>query len=266
MLELNKVYNMNCIEGMKLIPDGSIDLTVTSPPYDNLRTYNWYSWDFEAVAKELFRVTKVWWIVVRVVWDSVVKWSETLTSFKQALFFKEIGFNVHDTMIFEKDVLAFPDFNRYYQKFEYMFVFSKWKPKTTNLIEDRRNIWWWVDIKWWYRDVDWYIKQKSGNKKGKKVKEMGIRFNIRKYNVWRNKSYKEDFLKWHPAIFPEKLAEDHIISWSNEWDTVLDPFMWSWTTAKMALINKRNYIWFELSKEYCDIIEARLKSAQTPLF
>ena len=139
-MELNKIYNEDCLDTMAKMPDNFINLTVTSPPYDNLRQYNGYSFDFESIAKELFRVTKQGGVVVWIVGDETVKGSETGTSFKQALFFKEIGFNLHDTMIYQKHNFSNPSSNRYHQIFEYMFVFSKGKPKTFNPIKDRKNI------------------------------------------------------------------------------------------------------------------------------
>ena len=138
-MEVNKIYNEDCLETMSRMPDGFIDLTVTSPPYDNLRTYNGYSFDFESIAKELFRVTKTGGVVVWVVGDATVNGSETGTSFRQALYFMEIGFNLHDTMIYQKPSAPFPGIVRYMNVFEYMFVFSKGEPKTTNIILDRKN-------------------------------------------------------------------------------------------------------------------------------
>ena len=73
MLERNRIYNMDCVDGMKMLDSGSIDLTVTSPPYDNLRMYKGYSFDFDAVAAELFRVTKDGGVVVWVVNDATIK-------------------------------------------------------------------------------------------------------------------------------------------------------------------------------------------------
>jgi len=259
-VSMNTIYNMDCIEGMKMIPDWSIDLTVTSPPYDNLRTYNWYSWDFEWIAKELYRITKPWWVVVWVVWDATVKWSETGTSFRQALYFKEIWFNIHDTMIYEKAGCPFPEKNRYYPCFEYMFVFSKGKPKTFNPIKDRKNLYPNSKIarKTHARQIDWSLKENSAMRidPDRRAGEYGIRFNI-----WRISN--AHWVWWdtfnHPAPFPEKLAEDHILSWSNEWDILLDPFMWSWTTAKMCILNNRKFIWFEISKEYVDIANKRIQ-------
>ena len=139
------IYNGDCLEVMDtLIKDGvTVDSTVTSPPYDNLRTYEgslkWDEFVWRAVIDRLYEITKDGGVVVWVVGDATINGSETGTSFKQALYFKEVGFNLHDTMIYLKDQLAFPDSTRYYQAFEYMFVFSKGKIKTFNPIEDRQN-------------------------------------------------------------------------------------------------------------------------------
>ena len=239
---------------MRRMPDNFIDLTVTSPPYDNLRAYNGYSFDFESVSKELFRVTKNGGVVVWVVGDATIKGSETGTSFKQALHFKEIGFNLHDTMIYQKDNCPFPSNNRYYANFEYMFVFSKGSPSTFNPISDRVN-------KSFGRKMSGTNRQKDGTtkplkNKGLAILEYGVRFNC--WLISEGKRTKE-----HPAVFPEKLANDHIISWSNEGDLVYDPFMGSGTTAKMAVLNKRNWIGSEISEEYCKIIERRITTAST---
>lgn len=252
---MNKIIQWDCLEVMKSIPDESIDLTVTSPPYDNLRTYNGYFFDFEWIAKELYRVTKEWWVLVWVVWDWVdKKGSETLTSFKQALFFKEIGFTVHDTMIYQKNSYPFPPSNRYYQQFEYMFVFSKWKPKTTN-IQRQKTVWkketWEVSTT---RQADGTTKAMK-YQKGKEDRKMD---NVWVINTWYMRSTKDKEAYKHPAIFPDELCERHILSWSNPWDIVLDPFAGSGTTLKMAKKNWRDYIWIEISEEYINIINKRL--------
>ena len=257
-MEINKIYNENCLDTMAKMPDNFIDLTVTSPPYDNLRTYNGYSFDFEAVAKELYRVTKQGGVVVWVVGDATIKGSETGTSFKQALFFKECGFNLHDTMIYRKSNRPPLNHPRYEQEFEYMFVFSKGRPKTVNLITTEcinagkinngtvRN-----------SDSDVLQKKHGSGKPCKDTKPLG---NVWTYSVGNEKDNKGI----HPAVFPEKLAEDHIVSWSNEGDLVYDPFMGSGTTAKMAILNKRNWIGSEISQEYCEIVEKRISSALPP--
>lgn len=263
MVELNKIYCESNLDTMAKMPDNFIDLTVTSPPYDNLRTYNGYSFDFENVAKELFRVTKEGGVVVWVVGDSTKKGSESLTSFKQAIFFKESGFNVHDTMIYKSEKPPLTH-NRYEQKFEYMFVFSKGKPKTFNPIMEVSK----------YAGQDKSartLRQDSdeiGNRSGKgKVKDFKIKGNVWEYSTGAGVSTKDKIAFKHPAIFPEKLANDHILSWSNENDIVYDPFNGSGTTSKMALVNKRNYIGSEISQEYVDISEARIKEyLHQPIF
>ncbi len=261
---------MDNIEGMRLLDDNCIDLTVTSPPYDNLRTYKGFSWDFEGVANELYRVTKEGGVVVWVVGDATIKGSETGTSFKQALYFKEIGFNLHDTMIYQKDACPFPEINRYYPSFEYMFVLSKGKPKTANLIMDKPNKRFGEKITGTGRNPDGTLKQHTSvkNKTNRVVKEFGVRTNVWLYSVGKWKITKDEYAYQHPAMFPEQLAQDHIISWSNEGDLVLDPFMGSGTTAKMAKLNNRNYIGFEISKDYCDIANKRIadEMAQISLF
>lgn len=262
-LQLDVIHCMDNVEGLrKLIPDESIDLTVTSPPYDNLRTYNGFSFDFEALAHELYRVTKPGGVVVWVVGDATINGSETGTSFRQALYFKdEVGFNLHDTMIYLKNSCPFPEVNRYYPSFEYMFVLSKGKPKTVNLIQDKPNKHAGVKITGTQRNSDGKLQQVSAvrNKTNRTVKPFGVRRNVWEYNVGKWSVTKDTVAYKHPAIFPEKLAEDHIISWSNPGDVVLDPFMGSGTTAKMAKLNGRHYIGFEISHEYVDIAEERLK-------
>ena len=249
VLKMNEIYNMDCLEGLKLLDDECIDLVVTSPPYDNLRDYNGYSFDFENIAKELYRVMKKGGVIVWVVNDQTIDGSESGTSFRQALYFKDVGFNLHDTMIYEKIGMSFPDSNRYYQMFEYMFVLSKSSPKTFNPIQDRCNISTGRDVNGKDRNKDGTFKVRNGH--GNIIKEFGTRF-----NVWRIANQKRGI--GHPAPFPEELAEDHIISWSNKTDVVLDIFMVSGTTAKMALVNDRQFIGFEISKEYCDIANKRI--------
>ncbi len=263
-MEINKIYNENCLETMAKMPDCFVDLTVTSPPYDNLRTYNgsleWGEHIWKPIIQELYRVVKDGGVVVWVVGDATIKGSETGTSFKQALYFKEIGFNLHDTMIWEKDGCIYPETNRYYPIFEYMFILSKGKPKTCNQINDRKNknFGQKIDRERKSRLADGSFIPTSSFGSNKKTKEFGVRYNIWKFGMGGMKGTKDKIAYKHPATFPEKLAEDHILSWSNEGDLVYDPFMGSGTTAKMAKINKRNYIGSEISKEYCDIIEKRI--------
>jgi site-specific DNA-methyltransferase (adenine-specific) len=259
-LELNRIYQFDCVEGMKtLLPDNCIDLTVTSPPYDGLRTYNGYSFDFENIAKELLRITKEGGVIVWIVGDSMIKGSKSLTSFRQALFFKELGFNIYDIIIYEKTSPSPPHKNRYFNSFEYMFIMSKGKPKTINLLKDRKN-------KCAGTSSGTLTRRESDGtlttKKKIFIEDFGIRTNVWEYDVGNNKTTKDKIAFQHPAIFPEKLAEDHILSWSNEGDIVFDPFMGSGTTAKMAQINSRNWIEFEISPEYIEVANNRLDSLE----
>lgn len=257
------ILNMDCVKAMKLMPDECVDLTVTSPPYDNLRTYEGFSWDFEATAKELYRITKQGGVVVWVVGDATVKGSETGTSFKQALYFKEIGFNLHDTMIYHKNSLPM-NHNRYEQDFEYMFILSKGKPNTFNPIR--------IPCKYpeketarqhsYFSETDEKIRKARSGKKRKPVGKDKIKGNIWYFSTGKNHSTQDNIAFKHPAIFPEALANDHIISWSNENDIVFDPFMGSGTTAKMAMLNNRKFIGCELSENYCEIIKERLENVE----
>ena len=242
----------DCLERMKEIPDSSIDLTVTSPPYDNLRTYNntldWGEHVWKPVLQELFRVTKKGGVVVWIVGDATIKGSETGTSFRQALYFMDCGFNLHDTMIWEKTGNGcLGSQNAYGQVFEYMFVFSKSKIKTHNLIKDREN-----KIKSGTVKVNASLVDGKGYSRVVERKPFGKR-----NNIWRiNQQQKSE----HPAPFPEQLANDHIISWSNEGDTVLDCFMGSCTTGLAAKNLNRKFIGIEKDETYFKIAQDRINA------
>lgn len=256
MLELDKVYNMDCVDGLKQLDDNSIDLVVTSPPYDNLITYDGYSFDFYTIASELYRVIKDGGVVVWIVSDSTINGSETGTSFKQALYFKEIGFNLHDTMIWKKDTASFPDSVRYSQNFEYMFIFSNGPVNTFNPIEDRKNKYTGTKIHGTYRNRNGSIVNRGERWCSSVVGEYGSRF-----NVWEIPSEKNNN-SGHPAVFPESIAKDHIISWSNEGDIVLDPFIGSGTTASACIELNRHYIGFEISSKYFSIANERIEKSK----
>jgi site-specific DNA-methyltransferase (adenine-specific) len=251
---MSNLYLGDCLEVMKSLHSQSIDLTVTSPPYDNLRTYNGYSFDFEGIAKELYRVTKDGGVVVWVVGDATINGSETGTSFKQALYFKDIGFNLHDTMIYQKNSYPFPPSNRYYQQFEYMFVLSKGNPKTTN-IQTQKTIWK-KDTKEisTTRNSDGSISSMK-YAKGKDERKMD---NIWLINTGYMRTTKDKIAYQHPAIFPEELVNRHILSWSNEGDMVLDCFLGSGTTGKVAKQLNRQFIGIEISLEYLNIAKRRI--------
>lgn len=251
-------------EVLKAFPDECVDLVVTSPPYDDLRSYGGdYEWDldvFKTVAEELYRVVKTGGVVVWVVADKTINGSESGTSFRQALYFQECGFNIHDTMIYAKhNPPPVGGKNRYYQAFEYMFVFSKGTPKTFHaLTEPRRNI---CNDKRTHRNKS-FTRNADGEFERKEVainQNNPKRRNVWTYLVGGGNSSDDKIAFEHPAIFPEQLAEDHILSWSNEGDLVLDPFGGSGTTAKMALKNGRDFITIECSEDYCDLIHRRIE-------
>ncbi len=252
-MELNKIYNENCLDTMKRMPDNFIDLTVTSPPYDNLRDYKGYSFPFEDIAKELYRVTKQGGVVVWVVSDATVNGSETGTSFKQALFFIKCGFNLYDTMIYATNKPP-QNSGRYEPEFEYMFVLSKGKPNTFNPIKRKRK---WDDKrkeKAYHRASDGVMEKKQ--KVNVDICNVG---NIWYYETGGGLTTSDNIAFQHPAIFPEQLAEDCIYSWSNEGDLIYDCFGGSGTTAKMSHKWKRNWILSEISEEYCKLAQKRIE-------
>ena len=248
-----KLMQGDCLERMKEIESESVDLTVTSPPYDNLRSYNgnnalWCQHVWEAVIKDLYRVTADGGVVVWIVADATIKGSETGTSFKQALCAIECGFNLHDTMIWTKPNPIPRTHNRYEQQFEYMFILSKGKPKSWNGLR--------APSKYAGAKRGGTIQMDaSGRRKQKNT--CGVISSTKLIgNVWvMPGESKTD----HPASFPEKLACDHIISWSNEGDTVFDCFMGSGTTGVACINTNRKFIGIELDKEYFNIAKKRIE-------
>jgi DNA modification methylase len=257
----------------------SIDLTVTSPPYDDmdenfnpiqvagLRDYKGYSWDFKAIVAGLYRVTKPGGVVVWVVDNPVVDGSESLASDLQKIYFRRVGFRIHDTMIYAKNGSAHPDPLRYHQVFEYMIVMSKGRPKTVNLLMDRKNKWGGASNfgTRTNREKDGDVKVGTTKLAGRTVKDYGARWNIWEINNGYGYSAEEDYAYQHPAIFPEALALGHILTWTNPNDTVLDPFCGSGTTLKMAQEAGRHGIGIEYSPEYCKLAEKRVRGANVPL-
>ena len=261
-LEINKTYNESCLDTMAKMPEGFIDLTVTSPPYDNLRSYNddidksWGDHVWKPIIESLYRVTKEGGVVVWVVGDATINGSETGTSFKQALYAMECGFRLHDTMIYQKINYPplYPSVKRYDSVFEYMFIWTKNTPKTFNPIKDvakAESSKGRLQYKISYTQRDGSTTTNHTNKdNGSDVKK--------RTGIWPMPNGHIRGLE-HPAVFPETLANDHILSWSNEGDLVYDPFMGSGTVAKMSIINRRNWIGSEISEDYCEIIKKRIE-------
>lgn len=247
-MKLNHIYNEDCLATMKRMNDCIIDLTVTSPPYDKLKLYEGYKFDYKKVIDELYRITKNGGVVVWIVSDATHSGNESGTSFQQALYFKSAGFKLHDTMIWHKpDCFNFGSNNCYRSSFEYMFVFCKGKIQTVNLIKD-------VETKNNGKELCGARKNADGSR------DEVPKFKVGKYkkrdNVWTIKTAKKNF--GHPAVFPEELAYDHIVTWSKKNDVVYDPFIGSGTTAKAAILSERKFIGSEISITYCDIAKKRL--------
>ena len=257
------LHHGDCLEVMKTIPDGTVDLVLTSPPYDNLRTYNdsiaWTFEIFQTVAMEVNRVLSTGGVCVWVVGDATSKGSETGTSFRHALYFKEIGLNLHDTMIYRKENYAPKTHNRYEQEFEYMFVFSKGRPKSWNpiLIDTKRPGK--TNTTSFYKTAEQNTPTKGFSviTKNKRIKG----------NIFSYYSGVSSQSKWvHPAKFPLQLALDHIVSWSNPGDIVLDPFMGSGTTGEAALNLNRRFIGIEIDAEYFETAKKRIEERETTIF
>ena len=251
-MELNKLYNENCLNTMNKMSNEFVDFIITSPPYDDIRNYNGYEFNFEKIALELKRVLKKGGIIIWVVGDKTENGSENLTSFKQALFFKEIGLNLHDTMIYYKNNPMPTTGDRYHQHFEYMFAISKEKPKTFNPIKELTK----------YSGVA-NMKNRGQNgsleyEKIERTKEKKTG-NVFFYSIGGGISTKDKIAYQHPAIFPEKLVHDQIITWTNESDLIYDPFMGSGTTAKISILNNRKWVGSEISKEYVAIANNRIR-------
>lgn len=263
---LNQIICSEAKTALSSIGSQTIDLVVTSPPYDNIRKYQGYSFDFEGIALELKRVLKPGGVIVWVVGDQTIKGSESGNSFKQALYFKEIGLNLYDTMIYAKNNPIPLNHRRYEQVFEYIFVVSKGIPKTFNPIMIPCKYAGQVDKR---QGRDTSAAQEMGAMKPFSeertyvYKDEKIHGNIFYYSIGQNQSTKDKIAFKHPAIMPETLAKDMITTWSNEGDVVLDPFVGSGTTVKWAKILKRPYIGIDLSEEYCQITQERLDATSS---
>ena len=248
MIELNKIYEEDCLETMLRIPDCFVDMTITSPPYDDMREYDGNNnIQFKKIAKSLYRITKKGGVVVWIIGDQTKNWNESGTSFMQCLYFKETGFNLFDTMIYLKKPRGACGNNQsYWQTFEYMFVLSKGRPNTINLIYDREN----KDVRSGDNGTKRLYNGTLLNHKRGGYSKLGRRTNVWEYTVGKGHSTKDNIAFKHPAIYPEKLVDDHLTSWTNKEDIVYDPFIGSGTTAKVCKIKGRNYIGSEINKEY----------------
>ena len=241
----------DCVDIMDSMDVGSVDLTVTSPPYDDLRNYKGYAFDFESIAKGLYRVTKKGGVAVWVVGDKI-NGGRSLTSFEQALYFKKIGFIIHDVMIYRKKNTPFMRSNAYTNCYEFMFILSKGKPQTFNPLMEKtvRS----------GREMLVANKKADGinRKVMSKLNPEKTRTNVWAYAVGLGGTTSDRFAFKHPAMFPEKLAEDHVLTWSNKGDLVFDPMCGAGTTLKMAKKHERRYLGIDIAEEYVKIAKRRV--------
>ncbi len=249
----------DCREVLKTLADASVQMICTSPPYDDLRSYSGHcDWDFEGTALELYRVVCDGGIVCWNVGDSVVDGSETLTSFRQAIFFKDVvGFRVHDTMIYEKSNGSKPDPTRYNPCMEYIFVLSKGKPRCFNPIKDKPNVTFGKPCFGKHT-----MREHDGSMSVRKERKVAAEFGTRS-NVWKGLTRGQEdagLALDHPAMMPKWLARDLILSWSNAGDTVLDPFFGSGTSGKAALELGRKCIGIEINPQYVALARQRTET------
>lgn len=260
-MQFGKIYHENCIDTLRRMPDDLIDMTITSPPYDDLRDYKGYHFPVEEIAAGLFQKTKSGGVVIWVVGDRTLNGGETLTSFQHAITFQKAGFKVHDTMIYAKNNPIPSDCGkRYRQCFEYMFCFSKGQPKTFNPITQT--------IKQEKAFKSFRITKVGRNDlahdhvapKERKVDNIFYYGDteVFYYNVGTSSS-KDKVAFDHPAIFPEQLVEDQIKTWTDAGDLVYDCFMGSGTSAKIAHLTGRNWLGSEVSADYINIAQRRLE-------
>ena len=250
-----KLYNDDCTNVMNdLISKGvKIDAIITSPPYDNLRDYHnsciWNFDKFKEIANLFLEILKDGGVVVWVVNDKIEKGSKTLTSFKQALYFKEIGFNIDDVMIWEKkNPMPQVKQPRYNQVFEYMFVLSKGKPKIFNPIM--------VDCKSAGLEYKSTAKKISTGESQRVYKEFTINKKKVDSNIWRI-AVAQNKTK-HTAVFPLEIPLRHIKTWTNVGDIILDPFIGSGTTGVACKELNREFIGIEIVEDYFKIAKERI--------
>jgi len=246
----------DCVDFMEKMPNDCIDLIITSPPYDDLRDYKGYKFNFDLIASNILRIMKNGGVVVWVIGDKI-NGGKSLTSFRQGIRFQELGFNMHDIMIYQKKNTPFMRSNAYTNCYEFMFVLSKGKPKTFNPLKEKtvRN------------GLEMLVCNKKSdginNKVPGELKKEKTKTNIWTYAVGLGGTTSDKMAFKHPAIFPEKLARDHILSWSNEGDVVFDPMCGSGTTCKMAHLLRRQYIGVDISPEYIEIARGRIQKLLT---
>lgn len=254
---LNVVHCCDALTLLRGLSAKSVKLILTSPPYDDLRTYggNW-SFPFEAIAQESYRVLADGGVLVWVVNDSSAGGGESLSSFEQALYFKSIGFLV-ETMIWQKQSGIGEFYGRYEPVFEFMFRLSKGEPKTFNPIMTPTSQPGHKNGGGFRNETGWVKGEATVTKEQKRLS------NIWYIPVGGGMTATDDSAGKHPAMFPEELARRHIMTWTNPGDVVLDYFAGSGTTLKMARNLNRPYIGCDINADYVALAKRRLAQPYT---
>ena len=267
-----ELVNGDCAAVLPGLPPA--DLILTSPPYDGMREYGGYSdaFDFDAVAAACVANLAPGGLLVWVVADQIVDGGDSGTSFRQALSFMGLGLTLHQPMIYQRWSLSGMRKKAYYKDFEYMFVFSKGKLKTANILEDKRNL-----ATGGRKASKMSGLGRSGDNQnsylgltGGIVPEYGRRGSVWYYNAGKYAGNLKGDLDYqtlaeHPAIFPQRLARNHILSWTNPGDLVIDPMVGSGTTLRAAADFGRRAVGIEINPEYCDLIRQRLAQSVLPV-
>lgn len=274
MFSVNQIICGDCVEVLSTFPDEFVDITISSPPYGKIRDYaNGNSYNFLLLAEQLYRVVKEGGLVAWIRNDTVEDGSKTGDTFKQTIEFMNVGFNLYDVLIWEKSGVSYPANGRYTGIHEYIILLSKGKPKVFNPIKDVPKLWEGSWGKLTTRNQDGSLTYQNLENEGKAKSgrdDTGKYGYKQRTTIWKiNNGFgfntKDEIAKEHPAIFPETLCHDIIVSWSNEGDLVLDPFCGSGTTLKMAKILNRNYIGIDISQRYCDISKQRVDNTEQQL-
>lgn len=261
--ELNEIYCIDCVEGMKKIPDNSVDIVVTSPPYDGIRDYNGFNFDLHETGRGLIRILKEGGIVAMVIQDQTKNFGKTLTSFKTIIdWCDNIGFKLFECVIYRKHGSEGAWWtNRFRVDHEYMPIFLKGeKPQYFN--KENLKVPSIHGGKVMTGSGSRRTDGKTNARVTRPINTMKCRGTIWNYLMAGD---KDPIKRQHPAPFPDQIPLDFIECFCPPGGVVLDPFMGSGSTAVAAKKLNRKYIGFDTSEEYIKIAHARLRNTETQL-
>lgn len=257
--KLNEVYCGDCVKLMKLLPDSTIDLVVTSPPYDKIRDYNGsIHFDLHKTGQEIFRVLKSGGIAVMVIQDQTKNFGKSLTSFKTIIdWCDNIGFKLFETIIYRKNGSEGVWWTKRFRvDHEYMPIFLKGKKPQYFNKEPLK-----IPSKHGGKVMTGSGSRKTNGETQKTVTR-AINFKKCRGTIWNYlmAGDKNPLKRKHPAVFPDKIPYDFIQCFCPEEGIVLDPFAGSGSTLVMAKKLRRSFIGFDIVPEYCELARERLKT------